>query len=245
LVADVTGEVTERRPRTHTITSQALNDSGSHVPTTRDNLALKSLAVKRFEGSSPFASTKMVTARPICHPFVIASDSGMSQPLSFHLQLGNLGEWTAAVLTGSAVLLSARTISRDRRNHREAEALKVSTWIFQASGTTEKTNTNVLMSLNVRNDGERPIVNARLWLFSKDGARLEAFEVGQVIPHIPKAACRDPGPDEWRQGSQTNVSTNTLVVTFDDADGKHWLRDSEGGIQYQNGWRFRRWMRGS
>jgi hypothetical protein len=163
-----------------------------------------------------------------------------SIPVTFHWQWGNAGEWAAAIGTSAAVLLSAKTIREDRLTRREQEALRVVPTVGIVGGPpgTDHMPTN-LMLVSVFNGGYRTITDIQVELYSRDSELLDTWHWAEVPPGATTSETRAPGQDEWVRQASGKIFDSRAEVTFVDADGKRWLRDSEGRIRVLRGRRER------
>jgi hypothetical protein len=161
--------------------------------------------------------------------------------VTFHLQLGNLGEWAAAAGTTAAVVISAWTVRQDHQEKRQREAVKVVPVVglgniyVDASGDQRNK-----MRIFVTNNGEREIRNVETVLFSASGAVLERWSQDDLQSSYSLQSEREPDLSEWQSGRGMRLSSNTVEVTFVDADGKKWLRTSNGKTMRLRGRRTKR-----
>ena len=151
--------------------------------------------------------------------------------MPFHWQWGNAGEWAAAVGTSAAVILSAYTIRSDRRERREREALKVIPSLSSFGGPAGPNGEpNVQMVVRVNNDGTRTIRDVRVDLVSPTGEGVDSWRCEEIFPQQMWSQARPPQPSDWAPQPSAEVFKGVVRASFIDADGKRWLRDSEGKI---------------
>jgi hypothetical protein len=84
------------------------------------------------------------------------------------------------------------------------------------------------MRIFVTNNGEHEIRSVETVLYSASREVLERWTQDELQPGYSLQSEREPELAEWQSGGGTRLSSNTVEVTFLDAEGKKWLRTSGG-----------------
>ena len=154
------------------------------------------------------------------------------------VQWGNVGEWAAAVGTSAAVVVTAMTRGRDRKDLRELEALRVAAGLGPSGGPPGPNGEpTTYMGVSVFNGSNRTITDVDVLLESVSGATLEGWHVEEIPPGVTWSVVREPGEDDWAKRPSVKTFNGLVSVTFADADGRRWLRTSEAKIRRLKGWR--------
>jgi hypothetical protein len=152
------------------------------------------------------------------------------------IQWGTLGEWAAAVGTSSAVLVTATARRRDLKDRREQEALRVAVALGPSGGPPGPDGQpTTYMAVTLFNGSSRTVTNVRVELASGLGGVLEEWTYEEVSPGVTMTELRQPEEDDWAQRPSRRTFEGIVKATFEDADGKRWLRDSDGKIRFIRG----------
>lgn len=146
------------------------------------------------------------------------------------IQLGDLGEWAAAAGTSVAVILSALTIRRDRRETRERDALLVVPTLGPVGHYVPNEQPQTAMMVKITNGSDRRIKDVVARLIDAKGHGRADWRWDEISPHQEFSEQRLPDEDEWAimVGFSGQTFTGYVEVTFVDSDGKRWLRDTQG-----------------
>lgn len=88
------------------------------------------------------------------------------------------------------------------------------------------------MQVNVTNGAPRPIQDVTVRVVSQAGSTLDEWSVREINPGQMWKETRVPGEDESVGGATSSRLFNvTVEAQFTDADGRRWLRDSEGRVR--------------
>ena len=85
-----------------------------------------------------------------------------------------------------------------------------------------------MIGISVLNNGSRPIRDVEVELVASDGHLINGWQVDELPPFTPHFETQEPGPDDYAKQPSAKVFNAVVRITFVDADGKRWLRESTG-----------------
>lgn len=142
-------------------------------------------------------------------------------------QWGNAGEWAAALGTSAAVVITSLTIRRDHKDRREAAARKVVPVVRFLRPSSSLPPERI--AGEIWNDGQDEVIDLNF--------EMRHIATGELIGPYHRDRIR---PGEHAALLQANVGMAdptseslgfVLAVTFTDAGGRRWLRDSRGVLK--------------
>lgn len=76
--------------------------------------------------------------------------------------------------------------------------------------------------------GRERFANVRVDLVSPTGEGVDSWRCEEIFPQQMWSQARPPQPSDWAPQPSAEVFKGVVRASFIDADGKRWLRDSEG-----------------
>lgn len=138
--------------------------------------------------------------------------------------------------TSSAVLLTASTRRRDLKDRREQEALRVAVALGPSGGPPGPNGLpTTYMGVTLFNGSSRTITNVEVVLASGSGGVLQEWTYGEISPGVTMTEIRQAQAGDWAKQPGRRTFEGIVTACFEDADGKRWLRDSEGKIRIMRG----------
>ena len=129
---------------------------------------------------------------------------------------------TAAVMS---ILMAER---RHRHDWLQQDALQVLPTQRPIAVTTADARSRTQMLVSVNNAGVRTISDVRINVRLRHGAGVYECRWDEIPPLTSRSAIREPTEAEWAPKPGAAPFDVVVVVTFVDANGRTWLRDSDG-----------------